>query len=270
MNYNIKRAGFTLVELSIVIIIIGLLIAGIAGGRSLIAQARLNSVITEFQQNFIGIQTFKDKYDAIPGDMKFASAAFGSKCTIVSGCDGDGDGLIQHVWNWETLKAWHHLSIAGMIKGQYTGDGANFDGSAAIGGGQTVAGINAQNSNYSESAAWNLHNTEDCYAALSNSCGSSFNTSYTDLQRRKNILFVGHMWANNMAVGGLLTSSEAYSIESKMDDGKPLTGNMFTLDGVDSTSGGAWVGLNGCIDATQQDFKKTETSGQCIIGGYVG
>ena len=50
MTYNKKHLGFTLVELSIVIIIIGFLIAGISGGKSLIEQAKLNSVISELQK----------------------------------------------------------------------------------------------------------------------------------------------------------------------------------------------------------------------------
>ena len=66
--------GFTLVELSIVIIIIGFLIAGIAAGKSLIRQTKLNSIITESQMYILAINTFKDRYSYYPGDLPNAEA----------------------------------------------------------------------------------------------------------------------------------------------------------------------------------------------------
>jgi prepilin-type N-terminal cleavage/methylation domain-containing protein len=60
--------GFTLVELSIVIIIIGFLIAGIAGGQSLIASAKLHSIITEVQSLQTASRVFTEQYGGLPGD----------------------------------------------------------------------------------------------------------------------------------------------------------------------------------------------------------
>ncbi len=42
---NLKM-GFTLIELSIVIVIIGLIVAGIIGGQSLVRQAKVRPIIT--------------------------------------------------------------------------------------------------------------------------------------------------------------------------------------------------------------------------------
>ena len=63
------KQGFTLVELSIVIIIIGFLIAGISAGTSLIRQAGLSSVITDLTNYKMAVNMFKDKYGGLPGDL---------------------------------------------------------------------------------------------------------------------------------------------------------------------------------------------------------
>ena len=68
------RAAFTLVELSIVIVIIGLLIGGILGGQSLIHASELKSVISDFQKYQSAITQFRTQYNAWPGDMPNATS----------------------------------------------------------------------------------------------------------------------------------------------------------------------------------------------------
>lgn len=65
--------GFSLVELSIVLVILGLLTGGILAGQSLIRAAELRSVTTEYGRWVTAMHSFRDKYMAIPGDMRDAN-----------------------------------------------------------------------------------------------------------------------------------------------------------------------------------------------------
>ena len=104
---QIKARGFTLVELSIVIIIIGFLIAGISAGQSLIKQASLNTIINEVTNYRAALNEFVTKHGALPGDFKDGYAYWGSlaiaNCTnnnVVidrTGCSGNGGKrYLQH------------------------------------------------------------------------------------------------------------------------------------------------------------------------------
>ena len=69
-------------------------------GQSLIRAAELRSVTTEYNKFYAGIQTFRDKYFALPGDMTNAYAYWGASCgtdaiTTSTGCNGNGDGLVE-------------------------------------------------------------------------------------------------------------------------------------------------------------------------------
>ena len=73
-----QRHAFSLVELSIVLVILGLLVGGVLSGQSLIRAAQLRSVTTQFANYRAAVFTFRDKYFALPGDMANASAFWGS------------------------------------------------------------------------------------------------------------------------------------------------------------------------------------------------
>ena len=83
-NIN-KYNGFTLIELSIVIVIIGLIVAGVVGGQTLVKQAKLRSIITDVQKTQTIINTFFLEYGAMPGDMPNASNYW------TGAYDGDGN-----------------------------------------------------------------------------------------------------------------------------------------------------------------------------------
>ncbi len=110
-----QQAGFTLIEVALVLVIIGLLLGGVLKGQELHTAARVRSVIAMqygFKAAYFG---FLDRYRTLPGDYSQASAN-------IPGCgaclNGDNNGEISGVD--EPQMAWEHLSRAGFITGSYT------------------------------------------------------------------------------------------------------------------------------------------------------
>lgn len=105
------REGFTLVELSIALIIIGLLVGAVLQGRDMIARARLDATVTQIEAIATAFDGFRDRYGALPGDYAQAVLSFGA------GVDnGDGNGTIDGTGaSGESLAAWLHLIRAGLL-----------------------------------------------------------------------------------------------------------------------------------------------------------
>ncbi len=148
-----QKNAFSLVELSIVLVILGLLTGGILAGQSLIRAAELRAVSTDVARYKASLQTFRDKYLAIPGDMSNATRFWtrqinAAHCITNSAaavstpgvCDGNGDGMIQIAAaaseSGESFQIWRQLALAGLIEGSYTGTA----GAAALS--DTLAGTN--------------------------------------------------------------------------------------------------------------------------------
>ncbi len=134
MQTRLKQKGFTLVEIAIVLVIIGLLLGGILKGQEMITQARIKNVINDFNGLTAAYASYQDRYRAIPGDDQGAIARWGGAGgqvpTLVAGSGGNanGNGLLDNpagagynaptVGNEpETRLFWWHLRIAGFIPG---------------------------------------------------------------------------------------------------------------------------------------------------------
>ncbi len=119
-NLLLNRQGFTLLELSIVLVIIGLIIGGITVGADMIRSAELSSVASDFTKYRTSINTFRLKYNALPGDMKNATAYWPTAA-------GNGNGN-RAFDDMERMKAWNHLGLSGIVPGSYAGTrGYNVD-----------------------------------------------------------------------------------------------------------------------------------------------
>jgi prepilin-type N-terminal cleavage/methylation domain-containing protein len=121
--------GFTLIELSIVLVIVGLIVGGVLVGRDLINAAEIRAQISQIEKYNTAVQTFRIKYNALPGDMVAAAAArFGMQARSGAAAHGDGDGLLDScITNWTTIAAgcetvlfWRDLSYASLIDGSFT------------------------------------------------------------------------------------------------------------------------------------------------------
>lgn len=113
-----KQRGFTLVEIAIVLIIIGLLLGGILQGQELIASARVRNIADQNSGVQAAYYGFIDRYRQVPGDWNEVNAAQAIPGVIAGGDDsGRLDG-----GDWtEPLALWHQLSLAGFIQGNYVG-----------------------------------------------------------------------------------------------------------------------------------------------------
>src|SRR5690242_14502943 len=92
----IKLRGFTLIEISIVLVIIGLIIGGILVAQDLIEAARILAQVSQIRRYNVAFDTFRLKYDALPGDIDATKAAgFGFAARAGTNGHGDGDGWLE-------------------------------------------------------------------------------------------------------------------------------------------------------------------------------
>lgn len=112
-----NQSGFTLIEIAIVMVIIGLLLGGVLKGQAMINSAKVRSLNNGVDGITAAWFAFQDRYRALPGDMTIATAAAQINATITTG--GDGLGTISSAA--ETGALWRHLALAGFISGTYAG-----------------------------------------------------------------------------------------------------------------------------------------------------
>lgn len=216
---NKNNQAFTLIEMSIVLVIIALLIGGVFAGQSLIRASELRAFTTQYQGIKTALDSFKDKYGWIPGDMPDATnywpaAAAGAACittaSMTATCNGNGDKLITdpgiggQVSN-ELWRFWQHLALAGFIQGSYDG----------ISGGGAYYWINSKTNaplGKINNSGWFTYNWG------SGAMGAGwYNGNYA------NTLEFGTMNGGD-ASGVVFKPSELWNIDTKIDDGKPGTG----------------------------------------------
>jgi prepilin-type N-terminal cleavage/methylation domain-containing protein len=238
-SHSAKNCGFSLVELSIVLVILGLLTGGILTGQSLIRAAELRSITTEYNNYVVSVYTFKQKYFALPGDISNATQFWGeadndpATCSTTASlgketCNGNGDGMIV---GWppdsiEIMRAWQHLANAGLINGTYTG----------IGG-----------------PANDYHCVPNVNSPEAKLSGGGYSFAY----RGERIAEVGYFdgsYGNVIEFGAanpwkscddpILMPEESWNLDKKLDDGKPGRGKIRTY-----TSD--W--FPNCVDGTSLD-----------------
>lgn len=214
------ECGFTLIELSIVLVIIGLIVGGILVGQDLIGAAATRAQLAQIEKYNTAANTFRSKYNGIPGDLDLMDANnFGF--TTPTDCDGtqgrrDGNGLLEANHTGFQLQQavgenalfWSDLSTAGFTDGQFNSSGihcqstlllsstglAGYFPTAKIGGGNFlyVYSVNGLNW-FGLSAATSVNGISEL---ISNSS---------------------------------LTVSQAYNMDKKIDDGLPTTGNVVAV-----------------------------------------
>lgn len=103
-----KLPGFSLIELAIVLIIVGLIAGGIFKGQDLLESAKIRSVLSDIQRYRTAVSLYHDAFGYYPGDDPQAQTRFGGDVS-----NGNGDGLIN---NNEINSFWTHLAKAGHVQ----------------------------------------------------------------------------------------------------------------------------------------------------------
>jgi len=118
--------GFTLIEMSIVLVIIGLIVGGVLAGRSLVETSQNRSQVTQLTAISSAINTFRVKYGCLPGDCANA-VSFGLGSSSGPGQNGNGNGQLaggysnplSGLWSWqenvENANFFYHLYMAGFL-----------------------------------------------------------------------------------------------------------------------------------------------------------
>ena len=119
MKHLNNDKGFTLVEIAIVLVIIGLLLGGVLKGQQLIANSKIKSLVNHANGLSAAIYAYQDRYKALPGDDPRATTNLpggSGGCVVGNLANGNGNGLIAEYW-----AAAEHLGCAGLITGTYNG-----------------------------------------------------------------------------------------------------------------------------------------------------
>ena len=229
-TFSSKKSAFSLIELSIVLIIIGLLIAGITGGASLIKSSELRSIMGEARGYAVAVNSFFTQYDQYPGD---ASIAVGSS----NQGNGDRDNKIEFVNDastafFEGVDAWYDLKDIGAIDLALSLSGTTAAPSALV-------PVNHIPGSKIKGAGWvfdynilTLQNvvvltgTTAAYAAApaAGTEGTASNTS--TLVNGLNYVPADGPLATRNASTEIISAPDSLSIDSKIDDGKPASGNV--------------------------------------------
>jgi len=141
------QKGFTLVEIAIVLVIIGLLLGGILKGQEMITQAKIKNVVADFSGVSAAYYGYQDRYRAIPGDDQNAATRWTTAAPPA--IPGSGNGVVAGTWNnagalctavagAENCNWWHHLRLAGFVSG--TGAAQPFNAVTGLLGVQTGDG----------------------------------------------------------------------------------------------------------------------------------
>lgn len=231
------------------------------GGRSLIRAAELRAITTEHSNFVTAVNTFRTRFNAVPGDFRQATNFWGessANCTSWTGalstngstCNGNGSGSLANASSGdnaagvkiavrENVLFWQHLTNAGLIEGSYNATWA------------AAAGTSFPTSKFT-GGAWHATN-------IAGANGDFFaNFTNTDY-----FLFTASSDATAEGVA-ILSPEDAWNIDRKMDDGMPGRGSVQTHTGAQLATCTGASGTTSSSD-TSTDYRLSNASNACTL-----
>lgn len=210
MDHTRAKYGFTLVELSIVLVIIGLLIGGILAAQSMISNTKIGASIRQLQQIDIATSNFKTRYAELPGDFSGLGGVGNDDGQILTGDCGDDDTSFGA--NQEIAHFYVQLGESGFMPDEhFSSNGAG--------------GINVTNKNVPD-----LKLAKDAHiipmVVLNNKCFSDTNNN--DISGNKYQITACQQIKDDGCGGTFnpLLEADAQALDSKIDDGVASTGKV--------------------------------------------
>lgn len=239
INQAATKLGFTLIELSIVLVIIGLIVGGILVGQDLIKAAEIRATVSQMEKYSTAVNTFRSKYNGLPGDLLNASN-FGFDTGGRSGTNGNG--LIESAagtsgtFGGETSCFWDDLSTAALIA-------ESLNSSNQCGLGQSPSVLTT--------AIPVAKMGRGNYLVL----GSTGGINYWVLSG------VTSITTGAYAFSALLTPAESFQIDTKVDDGAPTSGSVIAVVGASGTASPSPF-----VSAATPGDTAAPTPGMCSLG----
>lgn len=232
------QKGLSLFEIVILLVIIGLGIGGWVTYKHLQKNSRINTIVMELESYYQATNNFRDIYEYLPGDIPNATAYWldDVTCPGIAWKPGDcnGDGNQQIAWGGgmtssnESLRGWQHLVLAGLISGSYEGVGV-----------EALPGVTVPESKLA-------------------GVGYDFHYGPVGTNEERNYIGIAGYNKTGQLKKAVLTPSEAYNIDAKIDDGFPMKGNFLSTDGIDSDSC-----TKGFVSGSST-YEVTKNSAECI------
>jgi prepilin-type N-terminal cleavage/methylation domain-containing protein len=229
---RMHQRGFTLIEIAIVLVIIGLLLGGVLKGQELITSARVRNLISAQDGVKAAFFGFQDRFRAYPGDYSQATQNIANMTTTCGGGNGDGNGVITNGTIAESILAWEHLSKAGFITGAF-------------------------DCNTTESLTTTPTNPYNVFLQL------VFDGAYgsaTSAQR------------HNLKTGAQIPVEIIAEVDRKIDDGRPFSGSFqfsaYRGNGAAAPQVGATAAAPNCANTTGAG-NWNSTAGESNCGGAV-
>lgn len=224
--FRAARAGFTLLEVAVVLVVIGFLVSGVLLGQSLLQNAQMRGVLSDVERFSQAVHEFQAVFNMLPGDA--ASPGGVPLWPGATGCYGDGDGVIEFSASTgcsEWFAAWRHLSYQALVNGQFAGVPSGAGNLPELGGNVPVSDVTG--------AGYSFYNISHASAGAHTTLPAAnyvghyiaFGGIQTGLVAyaggaggpTQNLPYLG---------GGAISPEQARAFDAKVDDGTPDEGRV--------------------------------------------